>query len=79
MLISDERNVSETLGFVVLTPRVVVQRGGWESFSTMAGQQVLGKSGVLSVRGIRVLVFQRLQDCHIARAPGSQLAFNSDG
>ena len=33
----------------------------------------------LIVRGIRVLVFQRLQDCHIACIPGFQLAFNSDG
>ena len=32
----------------------------------------------LIVRGIRVLVFQRLQDCHIACIPGFQLVFNSD-
>ena len=25
--------------FGVLTPRIVVQQGGWESFSTKAGQQ----------------------------------------
>ena len=66
-------------GFGVLTPRVVVQRGRLEELLRMAGQQVLRKSDVLSVRNIRVLVFQRLQDCHIACTPGSQLAFNSDG
>ena len=33
----------------------------------------------LSVRGIKVLNFQPLQDCHTACIPGSPLAFDSDG
>ena len=33
VLVSDGRNVSETLGFGVLMPSVVL-RGGWKSFST---------------------------------------------